>query len=270
MWYCLISQTELLLAGKKHYPGQLIDSERVNLGTTEGQAKVGGTVICVSGAILMVLFHGPALFGGSNQDFVTQTEISERGQLAPAGWLVSSFLELGLDHWMIGTASAWLVFWLSRTIRLFGKAYTLMVEDEVSAHNSCLSYTFRGLISCGKHIRAQVLKEYPASLSVTAYSYFFGAIFIVITTFFMANESTDWSLTESELFAVIYADRRMSNCRWTFIWSLGHPRSRDRKATPDIVAHVTQATEPFIRKHPSLKSHNCTCFLKRTGFLSKV
>ncbi|KAH9676025.1 WAT1-related protein [Citrus sinensis] len=180
-------------------------SERVNLGTTEGQAKVGGTVICVSGAILMVLFHGPALFGGSNQDFVTQTEISERGQLAPAGWLVSSFLELGLDHWMIGTASAWLVFWLSRTIRLFGKAYTLMVEDEVSAHNSCLSYTFRGLISCGKHIRAQVLKEYPASLSVTAYSYFFGAIFIVITTFFMANESTDWSLTESELFAVIYA-----------------------------------------------------------------
>lgn len=84
------------------------------MGTTEGQAKVGGTVICVSGAILTVLFHGPALFGCSNQDFVTQTEISERGQLAPAGWLVSSFLELGLDHWMIGTASAWLVFWLSR------------------------------------------------------------------------------------------------------------------------------------------------------------
>ncbi|ESR44156.1 hypothetical protein CICLE_v10013379mg, partial [Citrus x clementina] len=127
-------------------------SKRVNLGTTEGQAKVGGTVICVSGAIVMVLFHGPALFGGSNQDFVTQTEISERGQLAPAGWLV-----------------------------------VLCVIGNCMCMASLLAF-----------------QEYPASLSVTAYSYFFGAIFIVITTFFMANESTDWSLTESELSAVIY------------------------------------------------------------------
>lgn len=47
--------------------------------------------------------------------------------------------------------------------------------------------------------------KYPASLSVTAYSYSFGALFMVITACFMTNESTDWSLTMSELFAVCYA-----------------------------------------------------------------
>ncbi|KAI3852591.1 hypothetical protein MKX03_025689, partial [Papaver bracteatum] len=37
-------------------------TEKVNLLKTEGQLKVGGTLVCVSGAILiMVLFKGPAI-----------------------------------------------------------------------------------------------------------------------------------------------------------------------------------------------------------------
>ncbi|KAA8538733.1 hypothetical protein F0562_028372 [Nyssa sinensis] len=52
---------------------------------------------------------------------------------------------------------------------------------------------------------APLLAKYPASLSVTAYAYFFGSLLMVVTTFFMTNESTDWNLTQSELFAVFYA-----------------------------------------------------------------
>lgn len=55
------------------------------------------------------------------------------------------------------------------------------------------------------NFQAPLLKRYPSNLSVTAYSYLFGALFMVVTALFMTNESTNWSLTQSELFAVIYA-----------------------------------------------------------------
>lgn len=57
----------------------------------------------------------------------------------------------------------------------------------------------------GKLTQAPVLAKYPASLSVTAYSHFFGALLMVTWAFLMNNKSTGWSLTKSELFAVIYA-----------------------------------------------------------------
>ncbi|KAH7553357.1 hypothetical protein JRO89_XS12G0001800 [Xanthoceras sorbifolium] len=150
----------------------MMGTERVNILRTEGQAKVGGTFICVSGAILMVLFRGPALLGYINQDFVAHGEIIARGQPEPAGWLMSIFVELGLDHWHLGV------------LCLIGNCM-------------CMAAFLA--------IQAPVLAKYPASLSVTAYSYFFGAVLMVITAFFATNESTDWSLTQSELLAVIYA-----------------------------------------------------------------
>lgn len=54
-------------------------------------------------------------------------------------------------------------------------------------------------------VQAPVLAKYPASISVTAYSYSFGTLFMVVTAFFMTNESTDWNLTRSEALAVCYA-----------------------------------------------------------------
>ncbi|KAF9690378.1 hypothetical protein SADUNF_Sadunf01G0189600 [Salix dunnii] len=120
----------------------IMGTERLNLFTTEGQAKVGGILVCVSGAILMVLFRGPSVFGFKEADIVS-SEISARGQPEPAG--------------------------------------------------------------CLENFQAPVLAKYPTSLSVTAYSYAFGALLMVVTAFFATNESTDWSLTQSECFAVIYA-----------------------------------------------------------------
>ncbi|XVF13760.1 hypothetical protein REPUB_Repub08aG0235400 [Reevesia pubescens] len=150
----------------------MMGTERVNLLKTEGQAKVGGTLICVSGAILMVLFRGPALLGQMDADFAAQNEISVRGQPEPAGWLISSFLDLGLEHWHIGV------------LCLIGNCM-------------CMAAFLA--------IQAPVLAKYPANISVTALSYFFGALLMVATAFLATNESTDWSLTKSEVFAVLYA-----------------------------------------------------------------
>ncbi|PRQ27351.1 putative EamA domain-containing protein [Rosa chinensis] len=150
----------------------LMGTERVNLLRAEGQAKVSGTLVCVSGAILMVLFRGPALIGSTEPDFTSHSEISARGQPEPVGWLMSSFLEFGLDHFHIGV------------LCLIGNCM-------------CMAAFLA--------IQAPLLKRYPSNLSVTAYSYLFGALFMVVTALFMTNESTDWTLTQSELFAVIYA-----------------------------------------------------------------
>ncbi|KAF3434393.1 hypothetical protein FNV43_RR25496 [Rhamnella rubrinervis] len=150
----------------------LMGTERVNLLSTEGQAKVGGTIVCVSGAFLMVLYRGPALIGNAEPDFAAQSEISARGQPEPVGWLMSSFMDFGLDNFHLGV------------LCLIGNCM-------------CMAAFLA--------IQAPLLKKYPANLSVTAYSYFFGAILMVVTAVFMSNESTEWSLTQSEVFAVIYA-----------------------------------------------------------------
>ncbi|TKY58429.1 WAT1-related protein [Spatholobus suberectus] len=150
----------------------MMGTERVNLLRYEGLAKVGGTFSCVLGAVLMVLYRGPALIGYSEMDFVSLNEISAKGQPEPSGWLIGGLLDLGLDHFHLGV------------LCLIGNCM-------------CMAAFLA--------IQAPLLKKYPANLSVTAYSYFFGAVLMVTTSFFATEESTDWRLTQSETIAVIYA-----------------------------------------------------------------
>ncbi|GMQ03880.1 hypothetical protein CsSME_00049510 [Camellia sinensis var. sinensis] len=150
----------------------MMGTETVNLLRTEGQAKVGGTLVCVFGALLMVLFRGPSLIGYTESEFAANSEIIIKGQPEPAVWLMSSFLKFGLDQWHLGV------------LCLIGNCV-------------CMAAYIA--------IQAPVLAKYPASLSVTAYSYFFGAVLMLVTALFMTNESTDWNLTQSEILAVLYA-----------------------------------------------------------------
>lgn len=150
----------------------IMGTETVNLLRTEGQVKVGGTLVCIFGAILMVMFRGPAVFGYKESEFTAHSEISARGQPEPAGWLLYSFLKFGLDNWHLGV------------LCLIGNCM-------------CMAAYLA--------IQAPVLAKYPASISVTAYAYTFAVLFMVVTAFFMTNNSADWSLTQSEVFAVCYA-----------------------------------------------------------------
>ncbi|XP_047153254.1 WAT1-related protein At4g19185-like isoform X2 [Vigna umbellata] len=148
--------------------------EKLNLLTYEGWAKAGGTLLCVSGAIFMVFYRGPAVIGDNETNQVTQIKPSGRGQPEPSVWLINSYLDIGLDNFQLGV-----VFLIGNCICM--AAYLAL--------------------------QAPLLKKYPSNLSVTAYSFAFGVALLVIASFFMVNESTDWILTQSEILAVAYASK---------------------------------------------------------------
>ncbi|MED6199260.1 hypothetical protein PIB30_074239 [Stylosanthes scabra] len=142
----------------------IIGTEKVNLLRYEGMAKVVGTIICVSGAISMVLYRGPVVIGNSEtgMDHVTQNS---------SGLLMDGLKDIGIDPFSVGV------------ICLIGNCMCMAVY---------LS------------IQAKLLKKYPTNLSLTAYSYFFGAVLMVIVSIFMTDGITDWTLTPSEILAVLY------------------------------------------------------------------
>nr|GME00096.1 WAT1-related protein At4g19185-like [Ipomoea batatas] len=150
----------------------LMGTETVKLLTTEGQAKIGGTIVCVSGAVVMALYRGSTILGYKEPDFSAQNEISARGQPEPSGWLMSGLLELGFDNFHLGV------------LCLIGNCM-------------CMAAYLA--------IQAPILKKYPANISLTAYSYLCGTILMGVTAFFTTNLSADWKFTQSEVIAVCYA-----------------------------------------------------------------
>lgn len=63
--------------------------------------KVAGTLSCVSGALLMVVFKGPTIVGHKVETGL-HSEISVKGQPEPVGWFAARFMDFGLDTFHVG------------------------------------------------------------------------------------------------------------------------------------------------------------------------
>ncbi|KAF8728866.1 hypothetical protein HU200_018158 [Digitaria exilis] len=150
--------------------------EAINISTKHGILKVLGTAVCVSGAVLMALYRGPSLIsllGGTGDPAPADASVARYTGASTAESLTSTVLDFGaVDAWHLGV------------LCLIGH---------------CI------LVGAYLVIQVPVIIRYPASLSLTAYSYFFATMFMVLTGAFATNGLHEWALTKTEIVAVLYA-----------------------------------------------------------------
>lgn len=140
--------------------------EKVRLDRKDGIAKVVGTLFCVAGATVITLYKGPTIYSPA----------PPLNQIQPDSLTSTILLSLGDAK---------------------GKNWTLGC---VYLIGHCLSWS--GWLV----MQAPVLKKYPARLSVTAYTCFFGLIqFMIIAAIFERNLDAWIFHNGGEVFSILYA-----------------------------------------------------------------
>nr|CAD1821001.1 unnamed protein product [Ananas comosus var. bracteatus] len=145
--------------------------EKVRLDRRDGIAKLVGTLACVAGASVITLYKGPTIFTPSHN-------VNSNNAVAAAAV----------------EASEKALLWVNDPK---GKNWTLGC---VYLIGHCLSWS--GWLV----LQAPVLKKYPARLSVTSYTCFFGVIQFLIIAAFIERDAEAWIFhSGSELFTILYA-----------------------------------------------------------------
>ncbi|XP_022142154.1 protein WALLS ARE THIN 1-like [Momordica charantia] len=145
----------------------LLRIEQVRLNRKDGIAKVMGTICCVAGATVITLYKGPTIYSPN----------------APNSLQTISTTTTAPIFASLGDASA--------------KSWTLGC---VFLIGHCLSWS--GWLV----LQAPVLKKYPARLSVTSCTCFFGIIQFLIIAAVVERDSQAWLFhSGGEIFSVLYA-----------------------------------------------------------------
>jgi hypothetical protein len=102
---------------------------------TDGKAKVAGVIVCVTGAVFMTLFKGPALLGDGFSDLHLQgVAIAGKPAPEPVGWLAGVLIDLGIDLWhvgvlcLIGNSLCMALYIVYQVITYFDYHYNLVSE----------------------------------------------------------------------------------------------------------------------------------------------
>uniref|UniRef100_I1JT69 WAT1-related protein n=1 Tax=Glycine max TaxID=3847 RepID=I1JT69_SOYBN len=140
--------------------------EQVRLNRKDGIAKVAGTIFCVAGATVITLYKGPTIYSPSPPLQSESSVVVEFGTLSSLG-------DAKGKNWTLGC------------LYLIGH---------------CLSW------SAWLVLQAPVLKKYPARLSVTSYTCFFGLIQFLVIALIVERDAQAWIFQSGgEVFTILYA-----------------------------------------------------------------
>ncbi|ESW32700.1 hypothetical protein PHAVU_001G010100 [Phaseolus vulgaris] len=144
--------------------------EQVRLNRKDGLAKVAGTILCVIGATVITLYKGPTIYSPATR----VNSMSSNTITTP----VFDFGSLSL-----GDAK--------------GKNWTLGCLYLIG---HCLSWS--GWLV----LQAPLLKKYPARLSVTSYTCFFGLLQFLVIALVLERDAQAWLFhSGGEAFTILYA-----------------------------------------------------------------
>ncbi|KAG5099007.1 hypothetical protein AAZX31_17G241200 [Glycine max] len=149
--------------------------EQVRLNRKDGLAKVAGTVLCVAGATVITLYKGPTIYSPTTR--VNNSMIMNRSNTT----VITPMFDFG--SLSLGDAK--------------GKNWTLGCLYLIG---HCLSWS--GWLV----LQAPVLKKYPARLSVTSYTCFFGILQFLVIALLLERDAQAWLFhSAGEVFTILYA-----------------------------------------------------------------
>ncbi|XP_057435007.1 protein WALLS ARE THIN 1-like [Lotus japonicus] len=144
--------------------------EQVRLNRKDGIAKVAGTVFCVIGASVITLYKGPTIYSPVPP---LNSIITPHPQTQLLGSVSLSLGDANGKNWTLGC------------LYLIGH---------------CLSWS--GWLV----LQAPILKKYPARLSVTSYTCFFGLIQFLVIALIVERDAQAWIFhSGGEVFTILYA-----------------------------------------------------------------
>ncbi|KAG4931752.1 hypothetical protein JHK84_048746 [Glycine max] len=153
----------------------LVGIEQVRLNRKDGLAKVAGTVLCVAGATVITLYKGPTIYSPTTR--VNNSMIMNRSNTT----VITPMFDFG--SLSLGDAK--------------GKNWTLGCLYLIG---HCLSWS--GWLV----LQAPVLKKYPARLSVTSYTCFFGILQFLVIALLLERDAQAWLFhSAGEVFTILYA-----------------------------------------------------------------
>ncbi|KAJ3693061.1 hypothetical protein LUZ60_012156 [Juncus effusus] len=145
--------------------------EKVRINRRDGIAKILGLLACVAGASVITLYKGPTIFG-------------------PSQTLNEPIIASSID------------------------STTMLLANDTSSSSSGKSWTLGCIYLIGHCLswsgwlvlQAPILKKYPARLSVTSYTCFFGVIQFLIIAAFIERDFNAWIFHNgTEVFTILYA-----------------------------------------------------------------